>query len=399
MLRWLGLLLFVTLSANFTFAQATAPALAGVRDDRLLIAQGNGAQILQVDLKWRDGPLMAQPGGEGLLYVMRDEAEHLMYWDGLQHIELTTNFVADCSPTFTPDGQAVYYLQQDPIVGIIEATPSNREQHWVVRQPLQANAILEQVELVELNISGGGGDGPPYPMEDIFWSEQGGFGIPPVFEVTSYGVIYRASVGCFSGLRLTHDGVTTDLPGNKLAVSPDGTQAAIVDGRNDQFLIVDLQTMQQRTIAVNGDLSSPYFQVHWADAIYYTVIESTETDYGLSPGQREAFAELSYALLDLTHDSQVYRLDPQTGQQALIYSAPKTWAISRMQSTDQYLYFSQIPDAQPIVDAFLAGEIVAGDYGMLTALVTPAVYRMPLGGGPVELVQRDLEQFVPYAEG
>ena len=399
MLRRISLLCFLILVGHVALAQSSAPVLAGVRDDRLLIAQGPGAQILQVDMGWRDGPLMAQPGGDGLLYVMRSEVDHLMYWDGLQHIELTTNFVADCSPTFAPDGQAVYYLQQDPIVGIIESTPSNREQHWVVRQPLQANAAPEQVELVELNIAGGGGDGPPYPMEDLFWSEQGGFGIPPIFEVTPYGVIYRSSVGCFTGLRLTHDGVTTDLPGNKLAVSPDGSQAAIVDGRNDQFLILDLATLEQRPVAIGSDLSSPYFQVHWADAIYYTVTESTETDYGLSPGQQEEFAALSYALLDLTHDSHIYRLDPQTGEQVLIYSAPKTWAITRLQSTASYLYFSQIPDAQPIVDAFLAGEIVANDYAMLADLVTPAVYRLPLGGGPVELVQRDLEQFVPYAEG
>jgi hypothetical protein len=38
------------------------------------------------------------------------------------------------------------------------------------------------------------------------------------------------------------------------------------------------------------------------------------------------------------------------------------------------------------------------DYSMVADLITSDVYRMRLGGGPVALIQRDLQHFVPYTD-
>ncbi len=385
------------------------PALGGIREGSVYLFNPGAAPIqvyrgdgltLPTHLKWTpDGQhllfLAATPGAAGYSLMMSGAqggtaapvADNLMYMP----------------VAFLPDGRVVYATPGE----IGPAQDGSQLPHMTVSlyaQNLDAGAAPEKI--AEVPFGTGCGGGSPFPMDAIYSMDAGFMGNELTLHMTNRGLLH--SVSCAGvGLALLdlQTGQTTGV-GEGLAratLAPDGTRLAAV--RFQQFPVeAELVTVDLATLAVTPLATSETpDQVVWgADgAIYFSVRQPLEEPLPVAPEQMQMMIEAGR----LGPDSQVpryrvalYRLDPASGQETLLYETDAAWAIGRLFTWSDALYFSLIPGAQVWIDGLNANPVdMESRAGFLQeqSMVAPVLYRVPLAGGAPQPVLEDITAAVP----
>src|SRR5690606_13576945 len=122
-------------------------------------------------------------------------------------------------------------------------------------------------------------------------------------------------------------------------------------------------------------------------ALYYSERELLAEPLPVAPEQLQAMIEAGR----LGPDSQVpryrvalYRLEPASGVETLLFETDTAWAVGRLFTVGDALYFSLIPGAQAWIDGLLTNPVdMETRAGFLEeqSMVAPTLYRLPLTGG------------------
>jgi len=411
----LGLLALLALSLPSVAAQDPgAPLMGGIREgnvylfgtgtgDPVPVFQGDG-MTLPTQLRWTpDGQrllfLAASPGAAGYSLMMADGqggaavaiADNLMYMP----------------VTFLPDGRVVYATPGD-MGPAQDQSQLPQMTVSVYAQALDAGAAPQKI--ADIPFGTGCGGGSPFPMDAIYSMDAGFMGNELTFQMTSRGLLHSVScIGIGLALLDVPSGQTTGVDAGlaRAAMSPDGTRFAAVNflefPAQAELVIVDLATLTITSVPASQKVD----QLTWGSdgALYYSVREQLPEPLAIAPEQMQAMVDAGR----LGPDSQIpryrvalYRLDPATGQESLLFETDRAWAIGRLFTAGSALYFSLIPDAQAWIEGLLATPVdMESRAGFLQeqSMVAPALYRLPLTGGTPEPVYENITAATPRPAG
>jgi hypothetical protein len=407
----LALLSVATLSVPVAAAQTgTVPLLGGIRDGSVYLFGAAGTEPVQVfqggdmafptQLKWTpDGQhllfLATAPGAAGYQLMMANAA-------GGQAQPIADNLLY-MPVGFLPDGRVVY-LTPGEIGPAQDESMLPQMSVSVYAQPLQAG--VEPELIADIPFGTGCGGGSPFPMDAIYSMDAGFMGNELILQMTAQGLLH--SVSCQgAGLALLdlETGETTGLGAGlaRVAMAPDGMRFAALNYLQfpvqAELVTVDLATLEVTPIAT----SQTPDQLAWgADgAIYYSVREQLPEPLAVDPVQMQAMVDAGR----LGPDSQVpryrvalYRLDPSSGQETLLYETDTAWAIGRIFTTADSVYFSLIPGAQVWIEGLLTNPVdMQTREGFMAeqSMVAPTLHRIPLTGSPAEPVVENIIAAIP----
>ncbi len=391
----IGLVIFCAVMGifqpQFTAAQSESTVgVVGVRGDSLIMVTADGETVIDQNSANFYFPLGSNSRGDVLyMYATNNNPfppGSLYIVDGNQPILITSDFILDYVPYFSDDDHVVYV--------------SNIGDDWVLNDdglPLYAPVPAYQLNLVNNEIeqigearkyAGGGGGGGTSVASDMVYIDNvysSGFSPFPNFYDAE---VYDIAIGDSARI---------------VDTSPDHNQVLLVSNSHLGQFVGTFDLLTGETLQI---LDHAYASIHWAEDgfIYYSTTEDLAPAYPLLSEDEQA--ELGDYLgiawdWSLSHQAQIYRIDPATGTSTLIYQADNVWEISRLNSLNGYLYWDEIPDGTPVIEAFrngafdntYNGDDVFNDY------LLPDVYRMPFDGGDAELLAENLARFVPFDKG
>lgn len=390
--------------------QPGAPVMGGIREGSVYlfstdaptpiqVFQGDGL-TLPTQLKWTpDGQrllfLASSPGAAGYSLMMAD-------WQGGAAVPIADNLMY-MPVAFLPDGRVVYATPGE----IGPAQGENQLPQMSISlyaQTLDPAATPEKIADVPFGTGCGGGS--PFPMDGIYSMDAGFMGNELTLQMTEHGLLH--SVSC-SGAGLAvldlQSGETMGVGEGlaRVALSPDGTRFAAVNflefPAQLELVTVDLATLSVTPVATGHTPD----QVTWgADgALYYSVREQLPEPVAVAPEQMQAMVDAGR----LGPDSKIpryrvaiYRLDPVSGAETLLFEADSAWAVGRLFTVENALYFSLIPGAQAWIDGLLTTPVdMESRAGFLQeqSMVAPALYRLPLSGDTPEPVFENITAATP----
>jgi hypothetical protein len=394
---WLKLPLIalaVILAASLAFAQnGDIPTVAGVQNDSVVISTG-GAPITADAAAGGLAGLAWSPDGSRLAYINRAGELRVVDAAGVAVQTLATG-VSYLPPTFSTDGQAIYYATEGESLGVGEGSANARPSSAMTVNAVNITSGVSTV-IGEFPFQVGCGGGSPYPMDALYSTGAGFMGNALTFAVTEFGLLH--SVDCDgTGLGLfdlTNGQDLLLIPDGfgRAVVSPSGTQVAGV-AYNENMQAAEIQVLDIATgsVAVLASSISGLDQLGWGDdgSVYY----STRTTEGALPlqltGEERAAFEAFYGSPDQIpgYTVTVNRIDPN-GTVSQLLSGPG-WAITNLFASGDWLYFNQIPTGEAWVYGVARGEIdpttEAGGQAERSA-VAPLLVRIPVTGGESEVV-------------
>ncbi len=390
--------------------QPGAPVMGGIREGSVYLFSADGSAPVQVfqgdgvtlptQLKWTpDGQhllfLAASPGAAGYSLMMADG-------QGSAAVPIADNLMY-MPVAFLPDGRVVYATPGE----IGPAQGENQLPQMSISLYAQAlDPAVAPEKIADVPFGTGCGGGSPFPMDGIYSMDAGFMGNELTLQMTERGLLH--SVSCSgAGLALL-DLQSGDTAGvgeglARVAISPDGTRFAAVNflqfPAQLELVTVDLATLTVTPVATSHTPD----QVTWgADgALYYSVREQLPEPVTVAPEQMQAMVEAGR----LGPDSQVpryrvaiYRIDPAGGAETLLFETDSAWAVGRLFTVGDMLYFSLIPGAQAWIDGLLANPVdMESRAGFLQeqSMVAPVLYRLPLTGGTPEPVFENIIAATP----
>ena len=357
--HWMGLVLALLVVAAISIPAATAqtgtaPLLGGIRDGSVYLFGAPGTEPVQVfqggdltlptHLKWTpDGQrllfLATAPEAAGYTLMMADAT-------GGQAQPIADNLLY-MPVAFLPDGR-VAYLTPGEIGPAQDQSMLPQMSVSVYAQAIEPGATPELI--AEIPFGTGCGGGSPFPMDAIYNMEAGFMGNELTLQMTDQGLLHSVScIGAGLALLNLETGETTGIGAGlaRAAMAPDGTRFAALNylefPAQAELVTVDLATLAVTPIPTGQTPD----QIAWgADgAIYYSVREQLPEPLVVDPVQMQAMVDAGR----LGPDSQVpryrvalYRLDPASGQETLLYETDTAWAIGRIFATTDAAYFSLI---------------------------------------------------------
>lgn len=403
-LLFILIVFFYTITAR---TQNTDTAIAGIRADSLILVDGDEETIIaEATENYTYYPIDSNSRGE-LLYIgyanvyANSLTDALYIYDGDSQL-ITENFISLCPPYFEDDEHIIYLSSES----ISERETENGQP--ILNLPIiRYNVFTEDTESVntmEYDNYGGGGGGSNYIMDSIVWSENLTLGIslaPQVFAVQD-NYILTGQIRCHRGLQVIENDIITVLADRGVVTfSPDYTRVAVMEQDDTDVFIRVYQPDSTSRLSINiTDFARfPEFRtIHWADngMIYFSATTEKPMSYDLEDERLIDFLDGHRGTAwDQSRDSWIYQVNPDSGQINEFHFASNTWAIMRIDSDGNIIYWSEIPDGTTVINAVLSGEIdtsysgdIADDYLM------PDVYRMSLAGGEPELITENLQRFI-----
>lgn len=391
----IGLVIFCAVmgifQTQFTMAQSESTVgVVGVRGDSLIMGTADGETVIDQNSAVAYFPLGSNSRGDVLYMYATNNGPFppgsLYIFDGNQSNLITSDFILDYPPYFSNDNHVVYVstIGGDMILDD-DGTPLYAP--VPVYELNLMNNELEQISEARRYAGGGGGGGTSFASDMVFIENVYSSGFSPLPN------FYDADV-----YDLEIESRTTIVD-----TSLDGDQVLLYSNSHlGQFVgIFDLLTGETLQI-----LDHAYASIHWAEDgfIYYSITDDLAPSYRLlSEDEQDELADYLDSRWDwsYSHQAQIYRVNPETGTSTLYYRADNVWQISRITSLNGYLYWDEIPDGTPVIEAFrngafdntYNGDDVFNDY------LLPDVYRMPLEGGDAELLAENIARFVPFDRG
>lgn len=393
---WLKMLLVaaVALAAATAYAQPTdIPTIAGIQNDQLVISP-DGAPITVDAAAGGLAGLAWGVDGARLAYITRTGELRITDAAGAAPRTLATG-VSYLPPTFSPDGQLVYYATEGDMLGVGEGSAEARPSVVMTVNAVNVNGGASTV-VGEFPFQVGCGGGSPYPMDMLYNTGAGFMGNALTFTTTHFGLLH--SIDCdgtgLGLLDLTNGQDTSLIPENfgRAVVSPGGTQVAgVVYNENMQPTGIQVLDLATGSIADVANDIVGLDQLGWGvdGSIYY----STRITAGTLPMQLTAEENAIFQrFYGSTNQIPAYtiaisRIDP-SGTTTQITSAPG-WAVTNLFASGDWLYFNQIPTGEAWVYGVARGEIdpttEAGGQAE-RSVIAPVLVRVPLTGGESEVV-------------
>lgn len=403
----------------------TQIAITGMQDGELTIFFLNGTTQTLTST----GELAATHPEMGFLYsepLQDSNGSRLIYYDGNSAQTITDDYLDGCLPFVTADNEVIFMSasnQSDPIVdnnGFETGRFVNLNSTSLNSADVEANTIGKMINHISV---GGGGGGRNDVMNDVADADSGFFpsGYRQPMILTEFGVL--RSGGCDSaGAWLTNintggedELIIGDTYITQFALSPDGTRLAayvsrFVGGEASQTLYiydlatrydadgVDVVTLNQATDF--GDRrNSRELPILWGDDgnIYYAATRAIPTDYGLTDADLEQLEQdgLTALFPEETRKVQIYQVNPESGAVRQIHEQDQVWGIGRMYLVEGTLYFSLIPDAIPLIEAWRAGTSNLQDRSVQARFVQPDIYQLDIASGNTSLIQEAVLRFLP----
>lgn len=414
-IHWIGraLVLLALLAPSLPIAAAQTgdiPVIGGIRDGSVYlfgVSPDGPVQVFQGDdlalpthLKWTpDGQhllfLAAAPDAAGYRLMMADA-------QGGAAVQIADNLMY-MPVAFLPDGRVAYAAPGD--VGpaqdqslLPQMTVS------IYAQPLEPGAAPERI--ADIPFGTGCGGGSPFPMDAIYSMDAGFMGNELTLHMTDRGLLHSVScIGAGLALLDLQTGETTGVGEGlaRAAIAPDGSRFAAVNflefPAQAALATVDLATLTVIPVATSATPD----QLAWgADgAIFYSVREQLSEPLAIAPEQKQAMVDAGR----LGPDSQVpryrvalYRLDPASGAETLLFETDSAWAIGRLFTAGDAVIFSLIPGAQTWIAGLLATPVdmeTRAGFMQEQSMVAPTLYRVPFTGGAPEPVIENILAAVP----
>lgn len=404
MKRYLWIFALVMLMVAATSAQQPGVTVIGETNGLLVAYTPGGLDVLADDTTTRRDNLRVSPDGRNVLYTASSpqQPDPRLMWlqrgTDAQPTTLTDTFEPSFGGAFSADGQAAYYVQPVPNADIQPAQDARFDNLPVnlTRHPLSG----EPEVVGSFGFGVGCGGASPYPMTGAYEQDAGFRGNSLILQMTDAGIAHSTACNG-TGLMLTNPQtgenqmLSEDFARGSL--SPDGTQMAGVQIDYTQptpqttLTIVDFTDGEVRPL----ETAAMPDQVHWAadGSIYYSTRTETAGNYDVDPAQLQGFRMSPDEIP--SYEVSIYRLNIQSGAEEPVYNTSGAWAVGRMRSTTNALYFSLVPDASAWL-ALITSEAFdasADTYAQEARAVQPDLYRLPFIEGTPALVREDVQQF------
>lgn len=309
---------------------------------------------------------------------------------------LLANNLSEFPINFTADNLEVIYIREGNEQGseTVDGFPTLRMD--VYTQRLSPN--IEPRLIAAFLFGYGCNDISGYPMDIMYDFEAGYTGNPLQFTWTSYGMLYSRTCQGIGINVLNPANSQTFIVDEELArltLLPDesavyGVRVPLDFSGTTSLVRVDLS--DGALIPVGAGLSPDQLAVGANGAVYFSTRDWLPEQAPLSAEQQTALINriglnaLPQFALELHH------FNPRTLEDTLLYS-DTAWGIGRMAEVGEWLYFTVIPAGINWLDTLIAGTIDFSEFAALNeelGTIQPDLYRVPINGGEVELVQENI---------
>ncbi|MBC7810762.1 MAG: hypothetical protein H7175_06435 [Burkholderiales bacterium] len=383
-----------------TFAQEMdGKVLAAVHDNNVWLYAPDADPQQITDGTANDySNLVWSADGTALAFIALDENFAATLWlynrADASLTEVGSDVPAGSPVSFTGDSSQLVFSQDVTPPGSTDTNPID-----IYTFDLATNTAAQ---ITTVDIGEGCGGGSSFPGDWRYWNETDGFGgFHSVLELTPFGLVYSKDCGYSTALLNVETGEEVSLGSiSRVSVSPDGTQAAGItylsgDRTSEQLAVVDLASGAVTT------LETPAIpdQVTWganSNELLYSTRQMTDQ---MIPTTDEAFERINTVLgtSGQVHvwASSIHRFDLASNTDTEVYLAD-AYAIGWMSAaSDGTLNFSQIANAEALLEAIGAGTLDQSDPAAFTAsinLVPVELFTLPLDGSDAQLIGTDLTE-------
>jgi hypothetical protein len=363
------------LSSAPPIAAFTGSSVILVHPDNTLTVIEDNISVTRV--KW-------SPDGQHLAYVHYGESGYVLKVADVEgEIPITlSEEIAYFPMTFTPDGSKVIYAVEVPFDQVTQG--ANGPVYTLPLFAVNVDGSGEPTQIAEITDYGVGcGGGWQLDMELLYMEDAGFMGTGAILEYTPEGILH--STHC-SGLGLalldpeTGEDTLLGAQFGNAVVSPDGTKALVIL-YNDSFQRIGINLIDLQT----GEISNPMSelagtpdQLAWGDegTFYYSTRTQLPDPLPFPAGVTSIQTELTTLDSIPQYEVGLYRVNLETGETEELYTG-NDWAVSRIFTTEDGVYFNVIPNVQAVLAGLADGSLPADTFVLSRSFVPPTLYYLP----------------------